>query len=162
MRSSCEHALAKDPQHLDAHRLLAVALAQTGDHAAAVDHIVTAIAGDYCKYGAALATDPDLEAFRATPHGQAVSALAARIHDEYVRRIKSGLWLVGRRSTFKWPAKDGVQPSSSRGELYAYDRETQALSAPHAHRSSGRRLRARAVGRRGRGARLRQGRSSEG
>ena len=124
VRTSCEAAVAKDPNHLDAQRLLAVALAQTGEHAAAVDHIVAAIAGDYYKYGTAYATDPELESFRATPHGQAVGQLAQQIHDEYARRIKGAVWLVGRRGTFKWPAKDGVQPASSRGELYAFDRES--------------------------------------
>jgi hypothetical protein len=34
------------------------------------------------------------------------------------------MWLIGRRSTFKWPAKDGVQYATSRGELYAYDRDS--------------------------------------
>ncbi|MEO8552532.1 MAG: hypothetical protein ABI678_21290, partial [Kofleriaceae bacterium] len=125
VRSACELAVARDPLHLDAQRLLAVALTQQGEHAAAVDRIVAAIAGDYFKYGGAFATDPDLEAFRATPHGQAVAALTSQIHDEYVRRVKAGLWLIGRRGPFKWPAKDGVQGSSSRGELYAYDRETR-------------------------------------
>jgi hypothetical protein len=124
VRSACELAVQKDPQHLDAQRLLAVALAQSGDHAAAVDHIVAAIAGDYFNYGVAFATDPELEAFRATSHGQAVAALATQIHDEYLRRIKTGLWLIGRRGAFKWPAKDGVQASSSRGEVYAYDRDS--------------------------------------
>ena len=102
-----------------------MALAQTGEHASVVDHIVAAIAGDYYKYGAAFATDPELESFRATPHGQAVGQLAQQIHDEYARRIKGALWLVGRRGTFKWPAKDGVQQASSRGELYAYDRDSK-------------------------------------
>jgi hypothetical protein len=35
------------------------------------------------------------------------------------------LWLIGRRSSFKWPKDPGVQSSSSRGELYAYDRESK-------------------------------------
>ncbi|HET9991903.1 MAG TPA: hypothetical protein VFQ65_25415 [Kofleriaceae bacterium] len=124
VRSACELAVQKDPQHLDAQRLLAVVLSQQGDHAAAVDHIVAAIAGDYFKYGVAFAADPELEAFRGTPHGQAVAALTTQIHDEYLRRIKAGLWLIGRRGPFKWPAKDGVQTSSSRGEVYVYDRDS--------------------------------------
>jgi hypothetical protein len=125
VRAAAEQAVSKDPTHLDAQHLLAVALAQTGDQAAVVDHIVAAVAGDYYKYGVTFASDPELEPFRATPHGQAVGQLVQQIHDEYARRIKTGLWLVGRRSTFKWPAKDGVQASLSRGELYAYDRESR-------------------------------------
>src|SRR5262249_7362575 len=124
VRAACETALAKDPQHLDAHYLLATALAQSGDPASAVDHLVTALAGDYYKYAPALAA-PELDAFRATPHGTAVAGLAEQLRDAYAKRIQNGLWLVGRRSAFKWPDKSGVQPSSSRGELYAYDRETK-------------------------------------
>ncbi len=124
VRAAAEQSLGKDPMHLGAHRLLAAALAQTGEPAAAVDHLVTALAADYLQYAPTLAEE-DLQSFMASPHGQAVAALAARIHDEYSRRIASGLWLVGRRSPFRWPRELGVQPSTSRGELYAFDRETR-------------------------------------
>jgi hypothetical protein len=124
-RRQAEAALAKDPNHLDAHRLLAIALAQTGDPAAAVDHLVAGIAADYYKYGTELDTIPELKDFLASQHGQAVAQLAAQIRDEYAKRVKSGLWLVGRRSTFKWPEKPGVQAGSSRGELYVFDRESK-------------------------------------
>jgi hypothetical protein len=125
VRKQAEAALAKDPNHLDAHRLLGIALAQTGEHAAAVDHLVAGIAADYYKYGAELADTAELKAFFATQHGQAVTQLAAQIKDEYAKRIKTGLWLVGRRATFKWPEKPGVQAGTSRGELYAFDRENK-------------------------------------
>jgi hypothetical protein len=124
-RKQAEASLAKDPNHLDAHRVLAVALAQSGEQAAAVDHLVAGIAADYYKYGAELATNPDLKDFLTSQHGQAVTALAAQIKDEYARRIKAGLWLVGRRATFRWPAKLGLQSASSKGELYAFDRDSK-------------------------------------
>jgi hypothetical protein len=124
VRTQAEAALAKDSMHLGSHRLLAAALAQTGEPAAAVDHLVTAIAADYLQYAPTLDED-DLKSFLASPHGQSVKALAARIHDEYARRIAGGLWLVGRRSPFRWPKDLGVQVSTSRGELYAFDRETR-------------------------------------
>ena len=123
VKSECETALAKDPQHLDAHWLLGIALAHAGEHAAAVDHLAAAIAGDYYRYGAALGSDADLVDFLATPHGKAVAALSNAIRGEYGKRIASGVWVVARRSTFKWPKDYGVQYSTSRGELYAYDRE---------------------------------------
>src|SRR6185503_15354435 len=109
-RKQAEAALAKDPNHLDAHRTLAIALAQSSEHAAAVDHLVAGIAADYFKYGTELA---------------GITELAAQIKDEYTKRIKAGLWLIGRRSSFKWPEKPGVQSGSSKGELYAFDRETK-------------------------------------
>jgi len=123
-RAACETAIAKDPYELDAHRLLATVLAQQGDHAAAVDHLVIALAADYYAYAPTLDA-PELDAFRATPHGQAVAALAKEIAAEYAKRTKTALLLVGRRSTFKWPDKPGVQPDASRGELYAYDRDSK-------------------------------------
>lgn len=124
VRTQAEAALAKDPMHLGSHRLLAAALAQTGEPAAAVDHLATSLAADYLQYAPTLADD-DLRAFMASPHGQSVAGLAARIHDEYRKRIAGGLWLVGRRSPFRWPRELGVQTSTSRGELYAFDRETR-------------------------------------
>lgn len=123
VRKQAEAALARDPGHLDAHRLLAIALAQTGEPAAAVDHLVAAIAADYYKYGADLSATPELKQFLTTQHGQAVLQLAGQIRDEYARRIASGLWLVGRRRSFKWPSKPGVQSGTSKGELYAFDRD---------------------------------------
>jgi hypothetical protein len=124
VRTQAEAAIAKDPMHLGSHRLLAAALAQTGEPAAAVDHLVVALAADYLQYAPTLADD-DLKSFMASPHGQSITGLAARIHDDYAKRIAGGLWLVGRRSAFRWPRELGVQPSTSRGELYAFDRETR-------------------------------------
>src|SRR5689334_14952549 len=109
VRAAAEASLGKDPMHLGSHRLLAAALAQTGEPAAAVDHLVAALAADYVQYAATLDED-DLKSFMASPHGQAVAALAARIRDEYGKRIAGGLWLVGRRSPFRWPKDLGVQP----------------------------------------------------
>jgi hypothetical protein len=124
VRTHAEAALAKDPMHLGSHRLLAAALVQTGEPAAAVDHLITALAADYLEYAPTLADD-DLASFLTSPHGQSVKALADRIHDTYGKRIASGLLLVGRRRPFKWPKDPGVQTSTSRGELYAFDRESK-------------------------------------
>ena len=124
-RAYAEQSIGKDAYHYDAHRLLAELLAQAGEHAAAVDHLVTALSGDYWAYGPALATDPELKEFLATPHGQSVIALAAKIKDDYAKRIAAGVWLVARRSSFKFPKDPGVQPATSRGEVYAFDRESR-------------------------------------
>ncbi len=123
-RTLAESSVGKDPYHLDAHRLLATILTQAGEHAAVVDHLVTALANDYWAYGPSLATDADLKDFITTQHGQSVVALAQKIRDDYTKRIANGVWLVARRSTWKWP-KEGLQPATTRGELYAYDRETR-------------------------------------
>jgi hypothetical protein len=125
VRKLAEQAIAKDAMNLDAQRLLGLALANTGEQAAAVDHLVAAVAGDYYKYGVALASEPALKDFLTTQHGQAVTQLAGQIRDEYAKRIKTALLLVGRRSTFKWPDKAGAQAGYSRGEVYAYDLENK-------------------------------------
>jgi hypothetical protein len=35
------------------------------------------------------------------------------------------MWMIGRRSTFKFPKDSGVQRATSRGEVYAFDRESR-------------------------------------
>ena len=125
VRTHAEAALAKDPHHLDPRHLLGIALAKLGEPAAAVEHLVAALAGDYYKYARLLDKDEDLKEFFATPHGASVKEVRAKIKAEYERRIASGVLLVARRSVFQWPQSFGVAPASSRGELYAFDRETK-------------------------------------
>ncbi len=125
IKTYAEAALAKDAAHLGAHWLLAAALAQLGEYPAVVDHLTTAIAADYFKYGVALGTSKDLEPFLGTPHGKSVTELAAKIHDDYKQRIPRAVFVIGRRSPFRWPDRTNPHESSSRGELYAYDRDTR-------------------------------------
>jgi hypothetical protein len=125
IRTHAEAAVGKDPHHLDARYLLGTALANVGEPAAAVEHLVTALAGDYYKYAPLLDHDEDLKELFATPHGASVKEVRAKIKAEYDRRIASGVLLVARRTVFRWPQKPGLEPGSSRGELYAFDRETK-------------------------------------
>jgi hypothetical protein len=125
IKSHAEAALSKDAQHLGAHWLLAAALSQLGDHAAVVDHLVFAIAADFYNYGIKFATSEDLKPFLATQHGASVQELAAKIREDYKQRVANAMFVVGRRSPFRWPEKASSHESSSRGELYAYDRETR-------------------------------------
>lgn len=124
-RAQLDASLAKDPDHLDAHYLYAKLLAQAGEHAAAVDHLVVALANDYFRYGPMLSADVDMKEFLGTQHGQAVTALAQAIQADYKKRVATGVWLVARRSAFKWPKELGAQGATTRGELYAYDRESK-------------------------------------
>lgn len=125
IRANTEAAVAKDPHHLDAHRLLATALVKSGEPAAAVEHFATALAGDYVKYAPSIAKDDELKEFLTTPHGASVNDVSAKIKAEYDKRIASGVWVVARRSAFKWPNAFGTEYATSRGELYAFDRETK-------------------------------------
>jgi hypothetical protein len=121
VRKNAEAALARDPHHLDPRHLLGIALAKLGEPEAAVEHLVAALAGDHYKYAPLLDKDEELKEFFATPHGASVKEVSAKIKAAYARRIASGVWLVARRS----PQSFGAAPSSSRGELYAFDRETK-------------------------------------
>jgi hypothetical protein len=125
VRSNAEAALAKDAYHLEAHRLVAAAMAQDGDYTGAAPHVLAAMAGDWQKYGASLAADADLAGLMGSPTGAKLQTAAATIKETFLRKAGAGLLLLGRRSTFKLPDKPGVQPASSRGELYAYDRESK-------------------------------------
>ncbi len=122
VRSACEETVKKDPHHLDAHWVLGEALAQAGDHAAAVEQLATALAGDWLRWGPGLDKDPELSALLATPHGQALLASNASMKAEFAAKVATGPLLLARRSTFKMPGI-GTNNASTRGELYAYDGE---------------------------------------
>jgi hypothetical protein len=122
IRAHAEATIAKDPNHLEARRLLGTALAKLGEPAAAVEHLVAALAADYYRYAPALAKDEDLKELFATVHGASVRDASEKIKAEYQRRIATGVLLVARRSAFRWP-KPGTEYATSRGELYAFDRE---------------------------------------
>src|SRR4029453_15471897 len=105
---------------------LASALAQTGGEPAAIaDHLLYALGGDWLRWGPALAGDEDVKGFWAPPEGKALATVNAALKEDFTKRAKGGLWLLGRRSTFKWPAKPCAQYGATRGELFAYDLETK-------------------------------------
>ncbi|HEY1552636.1 MAG TPA: hypothetical protein VGG28_32630 [Kofleriaceae bacterium] len=113
VRDNCTAALAKDPSHFDAEYLLGTALAHLNDNAAAELHLQTAFEADYFAYADRFVADA------------ANTSSADSIGDDFKKLASTGVWLVARRSPFKWPSKDGVQVGTSRGELYAYDRASK-------------------------------------
>jgi hypothetical protein len=117
--AAAEETLAKDAGHLEAHRVLGVALAQTGDFPKAADHLLAALGGDFTRWGPKLPEDKELTELLASPHGKALLAMHLEIKAAVEKAIRGGVWMIGRRSTFKWPAKSGS--ASTRGELYAWD-----------------------------------------
>lgn len=123
IRAAAEEAIAKDGDHLQAHHLLGVALAQLGEPAKAAEHLLIALAGDFIRWGNGLPVDERLRDFLTTPHGKALLARHLELKADVEKRIHGGVWVVGRRSTFKWPARSG--PASTRGDLYAFDPETR-------------------------------------
>lgn len=127
VKTACEEALAKDAHHLDAHRVLGAALAKLGDHAAASTHLVAALAGDFLRWGPKILQDEDLAEYLASPHGKALFTLHAELKAKVDARIVDGVWVLGRRGAFKWPAKKGAQWAATRGELYAWSEADQTF-----------------------------------
>jgi hypothetical protein len=121
IQAACEATLLKDPGHLDAHRMLGSALARQGKVDGVGEHLSIALAGDWARWGTNLDKDADLTAYLATPRGAKLVELNAKYRDEWVRRVKKGLLVVGRRASYKPPSKAGVQSMSTRAELFAFD-----------------------------------------
>ena len=128
VRSACEEAVAADALHLDAHRLLASALAQQGEYEKSLEHLKVALAGDWVKFGAAALADPDLEPLTSSPLGGALEQMVAAHREQFARSARAGLLLVARRAAFKppQPKKPGASARlASRAEVFAYVKETQ-------------------------------------
>lgn len=124
VRTAAEETLKKDANHLDAHWVLGEAMAQAGEHGPAVEQLAAALAGDWLRWGPGLEKDAELSALLATPHGKALVALNAQLETQFAAKAAAGPLLLARRSTFKLPGV-GSKPASTRGELYAYDREAK-------------------------------------
>lgn len=120
VRAACEETIKKDTHHLDARWVLGEAIAQSGDNAAAVEELATALAGDWLRWGPSLEKDPELSALLATPHGKSLVELSNKMKAEFTAKAATGPLVLARRSTFKMPGV-GTTASSTRGELYAYD-----------------------------------------
>jgi hypothetical protein len=128
VRSATEETLELDKGHLDAHRMLASALAQQGEYEKALEHLSIALAADWIRWGSKVEIDPDLEPLMSSPVGPKVKQMNAAYKVELVRRARAGLLVVARRGPFKTPTKDpkkkGAARMTSRAELFAYDKET--------------------------------------
>jgi len=128
VKSAAEETLELDKAHLDAHRMLASALAQQGEYDKALEHLSIALAGDWLRWGAAVEADPDLEPLMSSPLGAKAKQMIASYKEEFVRRAKGGLLVVARRGAFKAPQKDpkkkGAARMASRAELFAYDKDS--------------------------------------
>ncbi|MEJ7604277.1 MAG: hypothetical protein WKG01_40835 [Kofleriaceae bacterium] len=103
--NSCTQALAADPGHLDASWLLAVAHAKRGHHDRVLTPLQLAAAGDFGKWGPASLELPGMQAFLATPTGQ---AWRRRVEDDQASYVAALA-----RSTLVF----------AKGDLYAWDPE---------------------------------------
>ncbi|HUS64769.1 MAG TPA: hypothetical protein VMZ28_09520 [Kofleriaceae bacterium] len=135
-RSAAEETLQKDATHLDAHHVLAVALAQQGEYEKSLEHLRIALAGDWTRWGADLAKTPDLEPLVSSPLGGKLTEMLTAYRDEFAKRARGGLLVVARRAPFKAPEPEPVDPKSkkkkpvdlrlsSRAEVFAYDVQLQ-------------------------------------
>jgi tetratricopeptide (TPR) repeat protein len=128
VKSAAEETVQLDKNHLDAHRMLASALAQQGEFEKALEHLSIALAADWIRWGAKVEIDPDLEPLLSSPLGARLKEMNAGYKQELVRRAKAGLLVVARRGAFKPPGGDpkkkGAARMASRAELFAYDKES--------------------------------------
>jgi hypothetical protein len=131
-RTGAEETLARDATHLDAHHILAVALAQQGELEKSLEHLRIALAGDWTRWAADLEKDPDLEPLVSSALAPKLVEMLAGYRDEFVKRARGGVLVVARRGAFKPPAPEPAvkaagakKPSdlrmSSRAEVFAYD-----------------------------------------
>lgn len=125
VKTGCEEVIAKDPWHLQAHHDLAAALVQLDQASDAIEHLDIALAGDWLRWGPRLEQHPNLKPIWSTESGDKLKALSAAYGDEFLQRVKTGVWMLGQRTRFKRPSKIGSQWSATRGELFAYDVETK-------------------------------------
>ena len=129
VRTACEEAIAADPLHLEAHRMLAGALAQQGEYEEALDQLAIALAGDFGRWGGAALKDPDLEPIASSPLGSRLESMVAVYRDQFVRAARAGLLVVARRSAFKEPTRPKKAGApyklASRAEVFAYQLDTR-------------------------------------
>ncbi|HUH03241.1 MAG TPA: tetratricopeptide repeat protein [Kofleriaceae bacterium] len=118
-------AIEADPEHFDAHFLLARALIELGTPEAAREHLEVALSADFLEYAPQLSGKNSLVEFLASVAGAEANAVVAKIRQTFLDRAKSGLFLVARRTPFRSPApKKKLQWAATRAELFSYDRET--------------------------------------
>lgn len=119
--------IAADPGHLDAHRILASALAQQGHHARAIEHLRIALAGDFVRWGGRVLGDPELEPLVQSPLGPRVQEMIDLHRREFTERARAGVAVVARRAPWKAPrlGKRRRVRMVNRAELFAFDRSTE-------------------------------------
>ncbi|MBE7453164.1 MAG: hypothetical protein HS111_31145 [Kofleriaceae bacterium] len=119
----------QDPHHLDARWVLARALAQAGDSAAAVEHLAAALAGDWLRWGPTLDNDPELAGSCPRPRpgpGRAEQEARRRLR----RAGQAGPLVLARRSTFKMPGV-GTNPGVDARRALRPRRRGPALRITH-------------------------------
>jgi hypothetical protein len=124
-QKSCEAAIAKDPRHLEARVLVARAMAQQKTTKGLADHLSTALAVDWARFGPELAADPLLAPYWKSPEGRALLKLNETYKTKFLTKAKAGILLLGRRGKQSKPSKPGKQWSSPRAEVFSYDLESK-------------------------------------
>lgn len=117
---ACEEAIAADKNHLAAHRLLGIALANSGESEKASEHFSTALAGDWLRWGPGLEGDPALTEYLKTPAGKGLVALNEAYKTRFFELAEAAVMVVAKRTSWKRPKKTGKQWAATRAELFAY------------------------------------------
>jgi len=104
--TTCRQALAADPGHLDAAWLLAVGLAKLGKTDQVLAPLAHAAAGDFARWAQSSLEHPALQAFLATPVGEAWRRRVGEDRQRYVAAVARSVIV------------------SADGDLYAFEVET--------------------------------------
>lgn len=123
VREACEDAIAADPFHLEAHRLLASAIANLGEARGVLRHLSIAVAGDPLRYGRDWERDPSFAPLRAGAIGGAMAERMAAYRAELGVRAQKGVLVVGRRIAAS-ALRAGAHDVRLRAEIYAWDGDT--------------------------------------
>lgn len=125
LEARCRAVIAVEPRHLLAHSLLASALARQGRYDEVGDPLSLTLAADWRHFGVALDGDLDFAEYLASPWGARLSKLAAAYRDEFRRRAREGVLLVGRPKPLRPLVGSGRRRSDLHTEIYAWDLETR-------------------------------------
>lgn len=121
----CRTTLEADPGHLEAHWYLGLALARRGLYEQVTEHLATAVAGDFMRWGERSLALKALASFYKSPSGRQFQDLVARYRQRFRERIASGALLVGRRGTPWYPERPGKGSLNHRSEIYVYSPDDQ-------------------------------------
>lgn len=98
--TTCQQALAADPGHLEAAYLLAAGLGKLGKHDALLGPLQLAAAGDFGKWGPASLELPALQAFLASPVGEAWRRRVEQDRSSYVAALARSLVVTSEGDLF--------------------------------------------------------------
>ncbi|MBN2194015.1 MAG: hypothetical protein JW751_14465 [Polyangiaceae bacterium] len=130
VETRCREVLDVNPDHAQARRLLASALAMRGRHGEAVAQLNMALADDWLAWAPDLAADPTLRDLFAGAEREHLTSLVAAYEASFARSLKRGFWVVGRVSPYTTPPTNRGQQAAGRSTVPAGSATRRSSSRP--------------------------------